>query len=66
MRSIRLSKGLTQSQLSDRIFDKTGIRISVTTISYFETNERQMSALQLRAAAIALKTTEKKLYEWTM
>jgi hypothetical protein len=35
-------------------------------ISFFETNERPMSALQLRAAAIALKTTEKKLYEWTM
>lgn len=64
MQSIRLKRGLTQSQLSDRIFEKTGITMSVSSISFFETNERQMSGLQLRAVAIALRTTESKLYEW--
>ncbi|NOU80598.1 hypothetical protein GC101_17175 [Paenibacillus sp. LMG 31459] len=64
MQPIRLSRGLTQKQLSDRILEKTGLKISVSMISLCETNVRHMSALQLRAVAIALKTTEKKLYEW--
>lgn len=64
MKPIRLSRGLTQQQLSDRILKKTGLNITAPMISLFETNVRQMSALQLRAVAIALRTTEKKLYEW--
>lgn len=64
MQPIRLKRGLTQSELSDRIFEKTGISMSVSTISFFENNERQMSGLQMRAVSIALRTSEKHLYEW--
>lgn len=66
LRHIRLSKGLTQEQLSNLVFDKTGISMSTVMISQFENTKRPMSPEQMRAICLVIGCTEADLYEWSL
>ncbi|OKP91364.1 hypothetical protein A3848_09665 [Paenibacillus sp. P32E] len=66
LRSIRINKKLTQDQLSEKVYKKTGIKMSAAMISLFETSKRPMSPLQMRAMCITLKCKESQLYNWKL
>ncbi len=66
LRSIRLSKGLTQEGLGNLVFEKTGISMSPVMISQFENTKRPMSPEQMRAVCLVMGCTEADLYEWPL
>lgn len=66
LRSIRLSRGLSQEGLCNLVFEKTGISMSPVMISQFENTKRPMSPEQMRAISLVMGCTEADLYEWLL
>lgn len=66
LQDIRTKAGLTQTQLCEKVFDKTGVKMSKATISVYETNRRLITHLHMRAICLALNKHEVDLYEWHM
>ncbi|GIO57952.1 helix-turn-helix transcriptional regulator [Paenibacillus cineris] len=65
LRSRRRAAGLTQVELSERLYDELGLDVSPTTISHYETGRRTMSSpVVMRGICIILRCNEADLYEF--
>lgn len=63
IRFFRKVKGLTLRQLADAVSEMSGLPVSGTTVGYWERGEKNISALHLHFAAVALDIKEQTLFD---